>query len=88
MARSSTQSVYGGATPSKSPNVITASTESPPKTEISSNNVELYMAIKNEGGDPVTALALRSDTPLQSVAERLARVHREMAASLERIGNP
>ncbi|KAK8087474.1 hypothetical protein PG994_002448 [Apiospora phragmitis] len=53
------------------------------RTEISRNNVQSYMATKNSGGDPVTALALRPDSSSQSAAERQARVQREMAASLK-----
>ncbi|KAK7921699.1 hypothetical protein PG985_009721 [Apiospora marii] len=75
MPGSSACTVYGGllpalptlsATPSKPPTVVTTNTESRPKIKAPRNNVQSYMATKNEGGDPVTALALRSDTPSQS----------------------
>ncbi|KAK8095039.1 hypothetical protein PG997_001724 [Apiospora hydei] len=70
-------------TPPKTHNVITASIESPSKTETSRDNTQSYMATKNGGGDPVTALALRSESASQSTAERQARVKREVTASLK-----
>ncbi|KAK8076863.1 hypothetical protein PG996_003033 [Apiospora saccharicola] len=75
------------ATPRKPPTAITANTAPTLETEISRNNVQCFMYTKNSGGDPVTALGLRSDSASQSTAERLARVQREMTASLERYRN-
>ncbi|KAK7947746.1 uncharacterized protein PG986_008632 [Apiospora aurea] len=71
------------ATPSKTPDVITTSTEPPSKSETSRSSVHSYMSTKNGGGDPVSALALRSESSSQSAAERQAKVQREMAASLK-----
>ncbi|KAK8130748.1 hypothetical protein PG999_003128 [Apiospora kogelbergensis] len=58
---------------------------SPSKTSMSKKSVKSYMSKKNSGGDPVTALALRHDSPSKSVARRLSKVEREMAASLAKL---
>ncbi|KAK8087472.1 hypothetical protein PG994_002446 [Apiospora phragmitis] len=47
--------------------------------------VQSWMSTKNEGGDPVTALALRPDSISKSSADRQAKVGREIAAALKKL---
>lgn len=49
--------------------------------------VKSYLSTKNEGGDPVTALALRPNHSVKSSADRQARVERNVAAALAKLGN-
>ncbi|KAK6824549.1 hypothetical protein PG987_012043 [Apiospora arundinis] len=87
MAGSSDQSVYGGKTLSKHLNAIAATIGSPLQAQTSRDNVRSYLSTKNSGGDPVTALALRPESPPQSVAERLAAVEHEIEASLTQLSS-
>ncbi|KAK7947745.1 uncharacterized protein PG986_008631 [Apiospora aurea] len=79
MAGSSDQSIYGGAAPSKHSHAVTDQIKSPSKKSMSKKKTKSYMAEINGGGDPVTALALRSGS--QSADERRAKVERELAAA-------
>ncbi|KAK8133397.1 hypothetical protein PG984_005409 [Apiospora sp. TS-2023a] len=99
MTRTSEQSVYGGATPSKPSRIInekpnsSESSKTPKKSSeskkskksISKGKVDSYMSTVNEGGDPVTAISLRPGIPTQSAAKRLARVESEMAKALGKL---
>ncbi|KAK8861825.1 hypothetical protein PGQ11_008060 [Apiospora arundinis] len=58
---------------------------SPSKTSTSKKAVKSYMSKTNGGGDPVTALSLRPDSPSTSVSKRHTKVQREMAASLAKL---
>ncbi|KAK7947744.1 uncharacterized protein PG986_008630 [Apiospora aurea] len=80
MSGSSDRCVYGGEIHSKPSHFVADSTESPSKASIPSKNVKSYIKSKNGGGDP-TALALRPSLS-DSVADRRAKVERDMAASL------
>ncbi|KAK8038502.1 hypothetical protein PG993_006913 [Apiospora rasikravindrae] len=66
---------------SKPSHFVADNTRSPSKSSMSRKNVNSYMNSKNGGGDPVTALSLRPSSS-DSVADRRAKVEREMTASL------
>ncbi|KAK8095036.1 hypothetical protein PG997_001721 [Apiospora hydei] len=55
------------------------------KKSLSRNAVASYMSTKNEGGDPVTALSLRPDSPTKSSANRRAKVGKEVEAALKKL---
>ncbi|KAK8009355.1 hypothetical protein PG991_011906 [Apiospora marii] len=78
MTRSSEQSIYGGATPSKPSHAIHEKVKSSKKS-IAKGKVDSFMSTINGGGDPVTAVALRPGSSSGSAAERRARIEREMA---------
>ncbi|KAK8133396.1 hypothetical protein PG984_005408 [Apiospora sp. TS-2023a] len=85
MNGSSDRGIYGGATPIKPSHAIKDQVQSPSKKSMSKRNTKSYISTKNGGGDPVTALALRSESSSQSTADRQARVAREMAAALAQL---
>ncbi|KAI0398750.1 hypothetical protein F4802DRAFT_592158 [Xylaria palmicola] len=51
------------------------------------HRVNSYMATRNEGGDPVTALGVRGVSPESSVADRRAVVLRSLNQSLAQYQN-
>ncbi|KAI5928215.1 hypothetical protein F4810DRAFT_706109 [Camillea tinctor] len=73
---------YGDDSPqgrnTSSANPTTNSTHEPE----ASWKVREFMASKNAGGDPVTALNVRDETPGSSVAARRSQVNHDMNAAL------
>ncbi|KAK8133387.1 hypothetical protein PG984_005399 [Apiospora sp. TS-2023a] len=55
------------------------------KSSMSRKAVKSYMSTKNEGGDPVTALAVRPESSKKSSADRQAKVERDVAAALAKL---
>ncbi|KAK7981239.1 hypothetical protein PG989_013696 [Apiospora arundinis] len=68
--------------PASSHTIVADSATPSSKKSISKKRTDSYMSTKNGGGDPVTALSLRPETSSQSMAERQAKVDREIAAAL------
>ncbi|KAK8076865.1 hypothetical protein PG996_003035 [Apiospora saccharicola] len=86
---SNTQFVPHRKTPRKPSYTIAANTESPSKASMSKKAAKKYMAKKNNGGDPVTALSLRDDSSSKSVSKRRSKVESEVAASIAKLnGDP
>ncbi|KAK8038506.1 hypothetical protein PG993_006917 [Apiospora rasikravindrae] len=80
MEGASDRFVHNGETSRESSRTATET-----KTSLSRNAVESYMSTKNEGGDPVTALALRPDSPTKGVADRQAKVGHDVVEALKKL---
>ncbi|KAK7947747.1 uncharacterized protein PG986_008633 [Apiospora aurea] len=79
MDAASDRSVYNGETSHES---SSRAASAKTKTALSRQAVKSYMSTKNEGGDPVTAPALRPDSPTTSNADRQAKVGHDVVAAL------
>ncbi|KAI1488910.1 hypothetical protein F5X96DRAFT_44997 [Biscogniauxia mediterranea] len=83
MDAASTRSVAYGNHPPKEPHRFsTNSTASPGHESEAARRVHDFMASKNGGGDPVTALGVRGETSASSVTARLSQVLHDANASL------
>ena len=54
---------------------------------MSQEQVKSYMATANSGGDQITALAYRTTSSSQSIAERRTQVQQAIDANLARLGS-
>ncbi|KAK8133388.1 hypothetical protein PG984_005400 [Apiospora sp. TS-2023a] len=83
MGGASDSSVCNGQTPHKHSHAVARKKKSPSETSMSRKAVKAYLSTPNEGGDPVTAMALRpGSSSKNSSADRQARVQHEMDAAL------
>ncbi|KAI1187761.1 hypothetical protein F5B17DRAFT_398246 [Nemania serpens] len=71
MDGSSNTPVYNGEQPTKPPHVFSAPTTA---ALLAQERLNSYMGTYNGGGDPVTALGVRSTTAASSVEKRLTKV--------------
>ncbi|KAK7976967.1 hypothetical protein PG988_004457 [Apiospora saccharicola] len=55
------------------------------KKSMSHDTVQSYMSTKDEGGDPVTAVGTRPDSPSKSRAHRKAKVVGKVKSALEKL---
>ncbi|KAI1281613.1 hypothetical protein F5Y07DRAFT_265256 [Xylaria sp. FL0933] len=77
MAGPTTASVYNGNQPAKPPHKFSGL--GPGDESLAQERLQSYISTRNGGGDPVTALGMRDQTPLSSMSERHAEVLRSLA---------
>ncbi|KAI0598651.1 hypothetical protein F4775DRAFT_592081 [Biscogniauxia sp. FL1348] len=83
MDAASTRSVaYGDHPPQEQHTFFINTTAGPGHESEAAQRVHEYMASKNSGGDPVTALGVRGETPISSVTARLSQVLHDANGSL------
>ncbi|KAK7921696.1 hypothetical protein PG985_009718 [Apiospora marii] len=86
MDGASDRSVCNGETPHKHWHAVAKKNKSPSEKSMSRKAVKTYLSTSNEGGDPVTAMALRPGSSSEkSSADRQARVQHEMDAALRKM---
>ncbi|KAI8946110.1 hypothetical protein F4801DRAFT_565730 [Xylaria longipes] len=87
MDESTTVSMVNGTRPVKPPHKFSEPHLATSNNSLSQQRVHSYMATRNGGGDPVTALSVRGVTADSSVSERHARVLRNLTDSLTNYRN-
>ncbi|KAI0449042.1 hypothetical protein F5B21DRAFT_495644 [Xylaria acuta] len=87
MDNSTTTPMVNDDQPIKPPHTFSVPTNDSPHSQ---RRVQSYMATRNGGGDPVTALGVRGLAPEASVLRRTSQVHRDLTdilTLLERNGD-
>ncbi|KAI1349376.1 hypothetical protein F5Y01DRAFT_289452 [Xylaria sp. FL0043] len=77
MAGPTTASVYNGNQPAKPPHKFSGLR--PGDESLAQQRLLSYISTRNGGGDSVTALGVRDQTPLSSMSERRAEILRSLA---------